>query len=156
MQRLRRSKIYYIGVCISHISHDSWNAYFNSGEPWILINFLILMNCAQAPPFPTLSLVQSQNQRAQQNIYNTKKCMRSPGNMEVAAMDSCFALIRARQHCIAKHYWGAKSFHSALYFKVKSAVKRLCIWIVLGYAMLIFQGGLYHWINKQIGWNHMG
>ena len=30
--------------------------------------------------------------------------MRSRGTKEVAAMDNCFALIRARQHCIAKYY----------------------------------------------------
>ena len=32
-------------------------------------------------------------------------------------MDSCFALIRAHQHCIAKHYGDTRSFHSTLYFQ---------------------------------------
>ena len=39
--------------------------------------------------------------------------MRSRSTDEVAAMDSCFALIRDRQHCIVKHYEDTKSFHSA-------------------------------------------
>ena len=30
-------------------------------------------------------------------------CMCSSGAKKVAAVDSCFALVRARQHCIAKH-----------------------------------------------------
>ena len=33
-------------------------------------------------------------------MYTTQLCMCSLGAKEVAAVDSCFALVRARQHCI--------------------------------------------------------
>ena len=36
------------------------------------------------------------------NAY-TQLRMCSLGAKEVAAVDSCFALVRARQHCIARH-----------------------------------------------------
>ena len=45
------------------------------------------------------------------------ECATKHRGTKVAAMDSCFAHIKARQHCIAKHYGDTKSFHSALYFQ---------------------------------------
>ena len=50
-------------------------------------------------------LVPYQNQSAQQKVYNTKNYayMCSRGTNEVTATKSCFTLIRAHQHCIAKH-----------------------------------------------------
>ena len=46
-----------------------------------------------------------------------KLLMRNGSTKGVAAMDSCFALIRARQHCKGKHNGDAKSFHSSPYIK---------------------------------------
>ena len=40
---------------------------------------------------------------ANANSYTTQLRMCSLGAKEVAAVDSCFALVRARQHCIAGH-----------------------------------------------------
>ena len=42
--------------------------------------------------------------------YTTQLRMWSLGAKEVAAEDSCFALVRARQHCIARHWTRHKVF----------------------------------------------
>ena len=57
------------------------------------------------------------SERSTKHLQYQKLRMRSRGTKEVAAMDSYFAVIRARPHCIAKHCGDTRSFHSALFIQ---------------------------------------